>query len=65
MLRDGVDVGAWVERPEALQRLFRSMSGNSENARRFADRAGWYEADRGRTVLKEIVALVEQSGAKK
>jgi hypothetical protein len=64
VLRDGVDVGAWVERPEALQSLFRSMSGNPENARRFADRAGWYEADRGRSVLKEIVALVEQSSAK-
>jgi hypothetical protein len=65
ILRDGVDVGAWVERPEALQSLFRSMSGNPENARRFADRAGWYEADGGRTVLKEIVAIVEQSSAKK
>ena len=65
VLRDGVDVGAWVERPEVLQSLFRSMSDNPENARRFADRSSWYEADRGRTVLKEIVALVEQISATK
>jgi hypothetical protein len=65
LLRDGVDVGAWVERPEVLQQLFRSMSSNPESARQFAQRGNWYEADRGVSVLTEIVALVEQTRASK
>lgn len=65
LLRQGVDVGAWVERPAELQDLFRSIGESPENARRFGQRGDWYEADRGATVLKEIVALVEQSRAAK
>ncbi len=65
LFRHGVDVAAWVERPTELQDLFRSIGSSPENARRFAQRGDWYEADRGVTVLKEIVALVEQSGAAK
>ena len=65
LLREGVDVGAWVERPTELQDLFRSIGADPESARRFAQRGDWYEADRGVTVLKEIVALVEQTGAAK
>ena len=65
LLREGVDVGAWVERPAELQDLFRSIGASPESARRFAQRGDWYEADRGVTVLKEIVALVEQTGAAK
>jgi hypothetical protein len=65
LLREGVDVGAWVERPTELQDLFRSIGTNPESARRFAQRGDWYQADQGVTVLKEIVALVEQTGASK
>ena len=65
LLRRGVDVGAWVERPAELQELFRSIAADPESARRFSQRGDWYEADRGVTVLKEIVALVEQTGAAK
>ena len=65
LLRQGADVGAWVERPAVLQELFRSIGTSPESARRFAQRGEWYEADRGVTVLKEIVALVEQTGAAK
>ena len=65
LLREGVDVGAWVERPTELQDLFRSIGADPESARRFAQRGDWYEADRGVTVLKEIVAVVEQTGAAK
>jgi len=65
LLRRGLDVGAWVERPAVLQELFRSIADSPENARRFAQRGDWYDADRGVTVLKEIVALVEQTGASK
>ena len=62
--RNGRDVGAWVERPAALQEMFFSMSTNPENARRFAQRQAWYESDAGRTVLKELLALIEQTRAK-
>jgi hypothetical protein len=65
LLREGRDAGAWVERPAVLQELFRSIGASPESARRFAQRGEWYEADRGVTVLKEIVALVEQTGAAK
>jgi hypothetical protein len=62
--RNGRDVGAWVERPAELQEMFFSMSTKPENARRFAERQTWYESDGGRTVLKEVLALIEQSRSK-
>jgi hypothetical protein len=62
--RNGRDAGAWVERPAELQEMFFSMSTNAENARRFAQRQTWYELDGGRTVLKEVLALIEQTRAK-
>jgi hypothetical protein len=65
VLRYGVDVAAWVERPKVLQDWFRLMSVDPESARRFADRGAWYEADRGRTMLRELAALVEQTSGKK
>src|SRR4029434_8639891 len=33
LLRRGLDVGAWVERPAVLQELFRSIADSPENAR--------------------------------
>lgn len=65
MLRDGRDVGAWVERPAELQQMFLSMSTNAENARRFSQRHLWYESDGGLTVLQEVLALIEQTTEKK
>ena len=65
MLRNGRDVGAWVERPAELQQMFLSMSTNAENARRFSQRHLWYESDGGLTVLKEVLALIEQTTEKK
>ena len=61
LLRDDRDAGAWVERPAILQDLFFSMATNPESARRFADRAAWYERDRGRTTIAEVVALAERT----
>jgi hypothetical protein len=60
LLRADVDVGAWIERPEPLQKLFLSLS-NPASARRFARRQAWYDADRGRTTLAEFVALAERT----
>ncbi len=61
LLRNGRDVGAWVERPSELQDMFLSMSTNPENAKRFSQRRTWYEEDRGLSTLREIVALIEQT----
>jgi hypothetical protein len=60
LLRRGVDVGAWVERPSVLQSLFQSIRTNPESAEKFAQRQTWYEADGGRTTVAETVALAEQ-----
>lgn len=64
LLRDGRDVGAWVERPAELQEMFFSMSTNPESARRFSQRQAWYESDGGRTMLKEVLVLIEHTAAK-
>ena len=61
LARNGRDVGAWVERPAELQQMFFSMSTNAENAKRFSQRHLWYESDGGVTVLKEVLALIEQT----
>jgi hypothetical protein len=64
LLRHDRDVGAWVERPAALQQLFFAMATNPEDARRFAERATWYDEDRGRTTIAEFLALAEQTARK-
>jgi hypothetical protein len=61
LLRDGLDVGGWVERPAPVQQWFLSMATDAESARRFADRQAWYESDRGQTVLAELTALAERT----
>jgi len=60
LLRHGRDVGAWIERPVPLQRLFQSLA-DPESARQFSDRHRWYAADRGRTTLAELVELAERT----
>lgn len=61
LLRGGEDVGAWIERPQALQQLFLSLRAHPENAERFAQRQSWYDADSGRTTLAEFVDLAERT----
>ena len=61
LVRNGRDVGAWVERPAVLQQLFLSMTADHESGRRLAQRQSWYDLDRGRTTLEELVALAEHS----
>ena len=59
--RDGKDVGAWVERPRALQHLFLTMRTIPDNGRLLAERQSWYDTDHGRTALSELVTLAEQT----
>ena len=61
LVRNGRDVGAWVERPTELQDLFLSMSTNAESKRRFSERHTWYESDGGLSTLREVVALIERT----
>jgi hypothetical protein len=61
LLRNGIDVGAWVERPDALQHLFLTMRTIPDNGRLLADRQSWYDADHGRTALSEVVTLAERT----
>jgi hypothetical protein len=64
LLRDGTDVGAWVERPVVLQHLFLTMGANPDNGRLLAQRQSWYDADHGRTALSELVSLAEQTASR-
>jgi Thioredoxin len=64
LLRNNRDVGAWVERPAPMQQLFFAMATDPGSARQFAQRAAWYDADRGRTTIAEFVALAEQTAGK-
>jgi hypothetical protein len=61
VLRQSGDAGAWVERPAVLQRWFLTMSTDAESARQFANRQSWYDADQGRTIVDELVALVART----
>jgi thioredoxin family protein len=61
VLRESVEAGAWVERPAALQRWFLSMGTDAESARQFANRQSWYDMDQGRTIVEELIALVERT----
>ena len=65
LLRDGNDVGAWVERPLVLQQLFLNMGTNPDDGRRLAERQSWYDSDHGRTALSELVSLAEQTAPSK
>lgn len=63
LLRGGMDVGAWVERPAPLQALFLSMGRNPANAELFGDRQAWYDNDDGVTTLTELVELAERTAS--
>ncbi len=65
LLRDGEDAGAWIERPAVVQSWFLSMAANPDSARKFGDRQAWFDADRGHTVLAEVIALAERTSAGK
>jgi len=59
LLRDGKDVGAWIERPAALQAWFLAH-GDLTTQERLARKTSWYDWDRGESTLAELVALIEK-----
>lgn len=60
LLRARAEEGAWVGRPAVLQSLFRAIGTDALSAERFARRQTWYDQDRGRTTLSELVAVAER-----
>lgn len=60
LLRGDREVGAWVERPAALQDWYIAMK-DLDTRERVDRKMSWYEWDRGDSTLAEIVALLEHA----
>ncbi len=58
LLRNGRDVGAWVERPSALQTWYISAT-DVPLRERVERKMSWYEWDRGDSTMAEFLAVVE------
>lgn len=61
LLRDGREVGAWVERPSALQGWMLGAGAALPPAERLQRKLSWYEWNRGDDTVAEIVTLAEKS----
>jgi hypothetical protein len=64
----GVEVGCWIERPARQRDFYRDNLKNAErgsDAYREAvrDFLGWYAADRGETMLNEVLEILEAAEA--
>lgn len=60
LLDDRFDVvGCWIERPAALQGWYLENKGTLPTADIYSGLIDWYDEDRGRSALGEIVAMVE------
>lgn len=53
-------VGAWVERPVALQTWLLGPASSLQQGERMERKFGWYEWDRGESTIAELVELVER-----
>ena len=60
VLRGDKIVGAWVERPVALQTWILGPGSSLSQAERMDRKFGWYEWDRGESTIAELVDLVER-----
>jgi hypothetical protein len=60
ILRGDKVVGAWVERPVALQTWMIGPASALSGADRMDRKFGWYEWDRGESTIAELVDLVER-----
>ena len=59
---EGREAGCWVERPGALAAWARG-EGSGLSQREFLDRKyAWYDADRGRETLRDMLRMIEQAG---
>jgi hypothetical protein len=58
---DYVERGAWIERPAALQSWILAQKGVLDDTEVFTRKMRWYDEDRGRQTVEEIVALMERA----
>lgn len=61
VLKGGLEIGAWIERPAVVQQWFLTMAGSADSARQFANRQAWFDADGGRSTLDEILRVAERA----
>jgi len=62
LIRNGHDVGAWVERPAALQTWY--LGATAVPLRERVERKmSWYEWDRGNSTVAEFLAVAEAAAA--
>ena len=60
LLRGGKDIGAWIERPDALATWYRANRNSIERGELLQRKTAWYQWDRGTSSMAEIVALAEK-----
>lgn len=60
LIRGDRIVGAWVERPAALQTWLLGPASSLPQSERMERKFGWYEWDRGESTIAELVALAER-----
>lgn len=60
LMRGDRIVGAWVERPVALQTWLLGPAASLPQGERMDRKFGWYEWDRGESTMAELVELAER-----
>jgi hypothetical protein len=58
--RECRELGHWGPRPSALQRWFHEARRTADKTRLFPQIRGWYARDKGESVLREVLALLER-----
>ena len=57
------EAGCWIERPAELQKLMTDAKAKSSDGDVFSTKMKWYEENRGRAALGEIVEMLEGAAA--
>jgi len=61
LLREGKDVGAFVERPVTLQTWMTGFAQTLSQQERLSRKTSWYDWDRGDSTVAEVVTLAEKT----
>jgi Thioredoxin len=65
LLRTGRIVGAWVERPSALQFWVLASKGRMTSGELARRRVAWYDWNRGEAAMTEVVSIAERTALPK
>jgi len=57
------EVGCWVERPAALARWAREQQPKLSHEDFLEKKYAWYDADRGRETVRDVVEMIERASA--